>query len=57
MARFSPKPTNCKKSQFVENVRELDLNILEQSCKILVMAGASTPQDLIQDVVSKLQQI
>lgn len=47
----------CKKSQFIENVCELDLNFLEQSCKILVMAGASTPQSLIQDVVSKLQQI
>jgi 4-hydroxy-3-methylbut-2-enyl diphosphate reductase len=47
----------CKKSQFIENVCELDLNFLEQSCRILVMAGASTPQSLIQDVVSKLQQI
>ena len=47
----------CKKSQFIENVCELDLNFLEQSCKILVMAGASTPQSLIQGVVSKLQQI
>ena len=47
----------CKKSQFIENVHELDLNFLEQSCKILVMAGASTPNSLIQEVVDKLQQI
>ena len=47
----------CKKSQFIENVCELDLNFLEQSCKILVMAGASTPNSLIQEVVDKLQQI
>lgn len=46
----------CKKSQFIENVRELDLNFLEQSCKILVMAGASTPQVLINTVVEELQQ-
>lgn len=46
----------CKKSQFIENVRELDLNFLEQSCKILVMAGASTPQVLINAVVEELQQ-
>ena len=46
----------CKNSQFIENVDELHLNFLEQSCKILVMAGASTPQELINAVVEKLQQ-
>lgn len=46
----------CKNSQFIENVDELYLNFLEQSCKILVMAGASTPQELINAVVEKLQQ-
>ena len=46
----------CKNSQFIENVEELCLNFLEQSCKILVMAGASTPQELINAVVEKLQQ-
>lgn len=41
-------------SQFIENVDELDLNFLEYSCKIIVMAGASTPQKLIDQVVDKL---
>lgn len=46
----------CKNSQFIENIDELYLNFLEQSCKILVMAGASTPKCLIDTVVSRLQQ-
>ena len=46
----------CKKSQFIENVCELDLNFLEQSCKIVVMAGASTPGYLIDQVVERLNQ-
>ena len=43
-------------SQFVENIDELDLKFLEQSCKICVMAGASTPRCLIDQVVERLQQ-
>ena len=43
-------------SQFIENVDELHLNFLEQSCKICVMAGASTPRCLIDQVVERLKQ-
>ena len=42
-------------SQFIENIDELDLNFLEHSCKIIVMAGASTPKCLIDQVVDKLK--
>lgn len=47
---------NICDSQFIENIDELDLNFLEQSCKIVVMAGASTPQYLIDQVVEILNQ-
>ncbi|MBP3284743.1 MAG: 4-hydroxy-3-methylbut-2-enyl diphosphate reductase [Clostridia bacterium] len=43
-------------SQFIENIDELCLNFLGTSCKILVMAGASTPASLINDVVLHLKQ-
>ena len=43
-------------SQFIENIDELDLNFLTESCKICVMAGASTPKCLIDEVVDKLEQ-
>jgi len=47
---------NVCNSQFIENIEELDLNFLEQSCKIVVMAGASTPKRLIDEVVEKLNE-
>ena len=47
---------NMCNSKFIENIDELDLNFLEQSCKIVVMAGASTPQCLIDQVVENLKQ-
>jgi len=43
-------------SQFIENIDELCLNFLGTSCKILVMAGASTPASLINEVVLALKQ-
>jgi 4-hydroxy-3-methylbut-2-enyl diphosphate reductase len=43
-------------SQFIENIDELCLNFLGTSCKILVMAGASTPASLINEVVLRLKQ-
>ena len=47
---------NVCNSQFIENIDELDLNFLEQSCKIVVMAGASTPKCLIDQVVENLKK-
>ena len=46
---------NICNSQFIENIDELCLNFLESSCKIVVMAGASTPQCIIDQVVDKLK--
>lgn len=46
---------NICNSQFIENIDELCLNFLESSCKIVVMAGASTPQYIIDQVVDKLK--
>ena len=46
---------NICNSQFIENVDELCLNFFEDSCKIVVMAGASTPSSLINQVVDKLK--
>jgi len=46
---------NICNSQFIENVDELCLNFFEESCKIVVMAGASTPDSLINQVVDKLK--
>ena len=46
---------NICNSQFIENVDELCLNFFEDSCKIVVMAGASTPDSIINQVVDKLK--
>jgi 4-hydroxy-3-methylbut-2-enyl diphosphate reductase len=44
----------CKNTQFIENIDELILNFDRNSCKIGITAGASTPQKLIDEVVSKI---
>jgi 4-hydroxy-3-methylbut-2-enyl diphosphate reductase len=44
----------CKNTQFIENIDELILNFDTNSCKIGITAGASTPQKLIDEVVSKI---
>ena len=44
----------CKNTRFIENIDELILNFDTNSCKIGITAGASTPQKLIDEVVSKI---
>lgn len=44
----------CKNTQFIENIDELILNFKENSCKIGITAGASTPQNLIEEVVNAI---
>jgi len=44
----------CKNTQFIENIDELILNFDINSCKIGITAGASTPQKLIDEVVSEI---
>ncbi len=46
---------NCKNCVCVETVNDLDLNEINQHEKIGIMAGASTPQDLIEEVVNILK--
>lgn len=46
---------NCKNCVCVETVNDLDLNEINQYEKIGIMAGASTPQDLIEEVVNILK--
>lgn len=41
----------CDNSYFIENIDELCLKFLDNSCKIGITAGASTPNELIQEVV------
>lgn len=48
---------NICNSQFIENVDELCLKFFDNSCKIVVMAGASTPKELISQVVNKLNTL
>lgn len=47
----------CDKSYFIENIDELCLKFLDNSCKIGIMAGASTPSELIEGVVKALETI
>ena len=43
---------NCKNCVCVETVDELDLDSIRKSEKVGVMAGASTPQELIEEVIN-----
>ena len=44
----------CKNTICIENESELDSNFANENDKIGIMAGASTPQESIDDVVAKL---
>ena len=46
---------NCKNCVCVETVDELDLDTIRKNEKVGVMAGASTPQELIEEVVNILK--
>ena len=46
---------NCKNCVCIETADELDLNNINKYEKVGVMAGASTPQELIEEVVSILK--
>ena len=52
---FEIGKTNCKNCVCIETVNDLDLNIINKYEKIGIMAGASTPQDLIEEVVNILK--
>lgn len=47
----------CKKTIFVETAKEIEKNVIENVEKIGIMAGASTPQTSIEEIVEKLKKI
>ena len=47
---------NCTNSVCVENVKELDLEEIKKYNKIGIMAGASTPQKSIDDVIYAIKE-
>lgn len=48
---------NCPKVQFVQTIEDLEEQELKDISKIGVMAGASTPDEIIQEVIEKLEQL
>lgn len=46
---------NCENCVCIEFPNELDLNVIHTFKKVGVMAGASTPQDVIEDVVNLIR--
>ena len=46
---------NCQNCTCIETADELDLNTINKYEKVGVMAGASTPQELIEEVVNMLK--
>lgn len=46
---------NCKNCVCIETADELDLNAINKYEKVGVMAGASTPQELIEEVVNLIK--
>ncbi len=47
---------NCKKTYFIENISEIDLNIFSKSGKIGITAGASTPLALIKEAIAVMNE-
>ena len=45
----------CNNAMFVENMEDLYLNYIRRFKKVGVMAGASTPQDMIDEIVKILE--
>lgn len=48
--------SNCAKSFFVENIPDLPLKLLENCTKIGVAAGASTPERIIEEVITNMSE-
>ena len=46
---------NCKNVECVETVKELDINTLKKFNKIGIMAGASTPNESVEEIVKALK--
>ena len=46
---------NCKNCICIETAKELPIEEIKKYEKVGVMAGASTPKELIEDVLNKLK--
>lgn len=44
----------CSNVQFIENDKELKLDVLKEEYKVLICSGSSTPQNTIDDVIEKI---
>lgn len=47
----------CNNAMFIENLDDLYLNYVERFNKVGIMAGASTPQELIDEVIKRVSEI
>lgn len=47
---------NCKRTIFVESAEQIDTNIIDKNFKIGIMAGASTPQKSVENIINKLKE-
>ena len=45
----------CKNAKCIETAKELEFNDIDKAKKIGIMAGASTPQESIDDVIKKIK--
>lgn len=52
---FKIAQENCKYVKFVENKKELNIDDFKGFQKIGIMAGASTPKYIIDDVIEAIQ--
>ena len=57
MKLYEIAKSSCKNSVCIETVEELNIDNLKQYEKIGIMAGASTPKESIDDVLSKLNDL
>lgn len=46
---------NCKNTMIVETKDELDVNVVKKFEKVGIMAGASTPDDSIEDIINAIE--
>ena len=52
---FEVSKKYCDNCICIENIKELDIETVVKFKKIGIMAGASTPQKSIEDVINKLK--
>ncbi len=53
---FEIAQENCKNVKFIENKNELEMDELKSSKKIGIMAGASTPKFIINEIIEKINK-